>query len=73
MSRAAVVRPRDERSGGGGVNDLKTTDGINSVLRKAFMTSRVMSHKNVCSQETNNYIHSVYSYTASLSFSAAAA
>jgi len=60
MSRAAAVRKRNERSGDRGVNDLKMTDGINSVLRKAFMMSRVMSHKNVCAQGTNNYIHSVY-------------
>lgn len=59
-------RKRNERSGDGGVNDLKTTDGINSVLRKAFMTSRVMSHKNVCAQGTNNYIHSVYTPTPPL-------
>jgi len=73
MARAADVRTRIERNGDGEVNDLKSTDGINSVPREAFMTSRLMSHKNVCAQGTNNYIHSVYSYAASLSFSAAAA
>lgn len=72
MARAADVRTRIERNGDGEVNDLKSTDGINSVPREAFMP-RLMSHKNVCAQGTNNYIHSVYSYAASLSFSAAAA
>lgn len=48
IARAADVRTRIERNGDGEVNDLKSTDGINSVPREAFMMLRLMSHKNVC-------------------------